>query len=518
MPEATPAATPPAAPDTADKRRQRDAVERLLADPWASSSGTLTTATASLAYRVDAGFLPVRCLEPGPELGEAQAAVFSTAYQLQAPNGTAPEDDPTRRPVCFAFNGGPGASSVFLHLGALGPQRVRVHDDGTMPAPPYTVEPNPHSWFTHLDLVFVDPPHTGHSITASDEARKKMLSVDGDVAALAQVVQAWLSRHQRWGSPVILCGESYGTTRVAALAEALGEAGVALAGVVLVSCALDLQALDFLPRNDLPYATFLPAFAGTAQFHGCLKGSLGQSGDAARAAAQEFVDADYLRALHQGARLAPKEQARVARRLAQLTGLPQAFIERQQLRISDQQFFSELLRPRGQVVGRMDGRVAGPMPARQTPFADLDPSLDTCWAPYAMAAKHYFGQQLGLNTQREYLLYSPDAAKQWNWNRGERQGNAFTCTSTDLAKAVRRQPHLRVLVASGLFDLATPYSATCWTLDQLDLAPAQRTQLRHHTYGAGHMMYSRQADLEALKADLVAWLEQVPAGVAPTGA
>jgi hypothetical protein len=203
------------------------------------------------------------------------------------------------------------------------------------------------------------------------------------------VVQAWLSRHQRWGSPVILCGESYGTTRVAALAEALGEAGVALAGVVLVSCALDLQALDFLPRNDLPYATFLPAFAGTAQFHGCLKGSLGQSGDAARAAAQEFVDADYLRALHLGARLAPKEQARVARRLAQLTGLPQAFIEQQQLRISDQQFFSELLRPRGQVVGRMDGRVAGPMPARQTPFADLDPSLDTCWAPSTTSASSW---------------------------------------------------------------------------------------------------------------------------------
>jgi carboxypeptidase C (cathepsin A) len=503
MPDTLPVTSSAASPDAADKRRQRDAVDRLLSEAWVSSSGTLDTPAGSLAYRADAGFLPVRCQEPGPDLGEPQAAIFSTAYQ--APGGAA-----AQRPVCFAFNGGPGASSIFLHLGALGPQRVRVNDDGSLPAPPYRAEPNPHSWLSHMDLVFVDPPHTGFSITAGDDARKKMLSVDGDVAALAQVVQAWLSRHQRWGSPVLLCGESYGTTRVAALAEALGEAGVALAGLVLVSCAMDLQALDFLPRNDLPYATFLPAFAGTAQFHGCLQGSLGQSGDAARAAAQEFVDQDYLRGLHQGARLSNKEQTRIARRLAQLTGLPQALIEQQRLRISDQYFFSGLLRGRGQVVGRMDGRVAGAMPAQQTPFADLDPSLDACWAPFAMAGNHYFGQQLGLDTQREYQLYSPAAAKAWNWNRGERQGNAFTCTSTDLAKAIRRQPHLRVMVASGLYDLATPYSATTWTLDQLDLAPAQRAQLRHHTYGAGHMMYSRQADLEALKTDLVAWLADVP--------
>lgn len=501
MPDAP--ANPSATPDAADKNRQRKVVEGLLSETWVSSTGTLDTAAGKLSYRADAGFLPVRCQEPGSELGEAQAAIFSTAYQLAG--------EPTaQRPVCFAFNGGPGASSIFLHLGALGPQRVRINDDGSLPAPPYRAEPNPHSWLTHTDLVFVDPPHTGFSITASDDARKKILSVDGDVAALAQVVQAWLSRHQRWGSPVLLCGESYGTTRVAAMAEALGEVGVALAGLVLVSCAMDLQALDFLPRNDLPYATFLPAFAGTAQFHGCLQGSLGQSGDAARAAAQDFVDQDYLRALHLGSRLGAKEQTRIARRLAQLTGLPQTFIEQQRLRISDQRFFSELLRPRGQVVGRMDGRVAGAMPAQQTPLADLDPSLDACWAPFAMAGKHYFGQQLGLDGQRDYQLYSAAAAKAWNWNRGERQGNAFTCTSTDLAKAIRRQPHLKVLVASGLYDLATPYSATTWTLDQLDLAPAQQAQLRHRIYGAGHMMYSRQADLEALKTDLVDWLAEVP--------
>ena len=190
-----------------------------------------------------------------------------------------------------------------------------------MPPPPYTVTDNPESWFEHFDLVFVDPPHTGYSITASDEVRKKMLSVDGDVDALVECIRVWLGRHRRWSSPLYLVGESYGTTRGAALADKLQEAGIALSGLILVSCAMDLQTLIFAPRNDLPYALFLPGFACVAQYHGKLKGAAGESPAAARAAAEAFVAEEYLAALHAGARLSKDARRRVVNRIAQLTGL-----------------------------------------------------------------------------------------------------------------------------------------------------------------------------------------------------
>ena len=208
----------------------------------------------TLKYSAIAAFVPVTAGGVDDKRDEPEAAVFTTSYFLDGA-------EPGARPVCFVFNGGPGSASIWLHLGALGPKRVVIREDGSMPPPPYTVTDNQESWFEHFDLVFIDPPHTGYSITASEEARKKMLSVDGDVDALAECMRAWLGRHRRWSSPVYLAGESYGTTRGAALADKLQDIGVALSGLILVSCAMDLQSIVFAPRNDLPYALFLPAFA-----------------------------------------------------------------------------------------------------------------------------------------------------------------------------------------------------------------------------------------------------------------
>jgi carboxypeptidase C (cathepsin A) len=334
MSDATPAADKPQA-------SRRDAVERALAAAPFHSRGSATPGGRRLAYRVEGAFVPVLAGGLDERRGEPEAAVFTTAYLLErAPGDAAP------RPVCFAFNGGPGASSIWLHLGALGPKRVRIGEDGTMPPPPWAVEDNPHTWLEHFDLVFIDPPHTGYSVTAGEDARKRMLSVDGDVACLVEAIRAWLARHARWTSPLYLAGESYGTTRGAAIADQLAEQGVALAGVILVSCAMDLQALEFTPRNDLPYALFLPAFAGVAQYHGCLQGPQAASGPAARALAAEFVEAEYLRLLHRGGTLAPDQRARAARRIGELTGLDPALVERHDLRITDDTFFTELLRAR----------------------------------------------------------------------------------------------------------------------------------------------------------------------------
>jgi len=480
-------------------KKMRERVDKLVAQAAATSRGSIELAGKRFDYTVEAAFLPVVAEGFDGALGEPSAAVMATSYVLDGA-------DARSRPVCFAFNGGPGSASIWLHLGALGPKRVVTPDDGSMPQAPYAVADNPESWFEHFDLVFIDPPHTGWSLSASADARKKLLSVDGDVGALCEVIRVWLTRAKRWGSPVYLAGESYGTTRGAAMADKLQSAGVALSGLILVSCAMDLQGIVFAPLNDLPYALFLPAFANVSQYHGLLKGSLAASPAEARAAAESFVDEEYAAALYAGARLDGKRRDRVARRIAELTGLPRSFVDEKNLRISDQAYFMEALHPQGRIVGRLEARATAPMPASRGHDPEFDPGIEAIAPPYTMAAMAYFGEQLGMATELRYEVLSMDTHKAWNWNRGEDNGNSYATTSPDLARALRSNPHLKVFVASGRYDLGTPYSASDWSLAQLDAPAEVLARVRHHYYDAGHMMYTRQADLVQLKTDLAAWL------------
>ncbi len=502
MSDSTPApvAAPAPAPDD-PKKRLREKVDKLLASEPRKSESSLRQNGRTLKYTAVAQFIPVTASGVDDKRGEPEAAVFTTSYFLA-------DAEAKSRPVCFVFNGGPGSASIWLHLGALGPKRVVIREDGTMPPPPYAVTDNQESWFEHFDLVFIDPPHTGYSITASEDARKKMLSVDGDVDALAEVMRTWLGRHRRWSSPVYLVGESYGTTRGAALADKLQDIGVALSGLILVSCAMDLQSIIFSPRNDLPYALFLPAFACVAQFHGKLKGPIAESPAAARKAGEAFVAEEYLAALHAGARLPEATRRRVIKRVAELTGLPASLVEEKNLRISDHTFFFDLLRDRGLIVGRLEARVTGPMAASRTRDWEFDPGIEAIAAPYTMAAHAYMSEHLNVDTEARYEVLSMEAHKAWNWNRGEDKGNSFACTSPDLSRALRRNPHLRVLVASGHYDLGTPYSASDWSLAQLDVPPDVLSRVQHHYYDAGHMMYTREADMMKLKRDLAAWLAE----------
>ncbi len=486
-----------------EKRRMRERVEKLNSLPVSTSQGRVELASGRMDYSAVAGFVPIVMDASGSHKGEPDAALFLTSYSMTGINS--PEQK-AKRPILFAFNGGPGSASIWLHLGALGPKRIRINDDGSMPAPPYAVQENPHSWLEHFDLVFVDPPHTGYSLTASEEARKKMLGVDGDVDALAEGIRLHLTRTQRWSSPVYLAGESYGTTRGAALADKLQSLGVALAGVILVSCAMDLQALAFEEKNDLPFALFLPAFAVVAQFHGRLRGSIGHSAAAARAASEAFVQDDYLKALHQGSRLSTRDKTRLARKMAELTGLRPDLIEDHNLRISDQDFFFELLRAEGRQVGRLEARVTGPLAGRKSRDWEFDPGMEAIAAPFTMASNAYMSDVLGVHTDQRYEILSREVNKNWNWLQGERKGNSFTSTSGSLARAMRRNPHLRVLVASGYYDLGTPYSASDYSLAQLDLPADVLKRVTHHYYDAGHMLYTRDADLKKLKNDLAQWL------------
>ncbi len=500
MPD-TATSNPPATPGDADKKLTQ-AVERLLARAPAVSEGTVNAAGRSgpLRYEARVEFLPVMAQGFEGVLAEPQAAVMVTSYKRQG--GRAGE-----RPVCFAFNGGPGSASLWLHLGALGPKRVAVPDDASAAKPPFGVVDNPLTWFDHFDLVFIDPPHTGWSACATEAARKRMLGLDGDVEALAEVMRLWLTRHQRWGSAVYLAGESYGTTRGAALADKLQSQGVPLAGVILISCAMDLQTLDFVPANELPYALFLPAFANTSQYHGLLKGPLGESSAAARAAAEAFVADDYLVALHAGHRLDGGRRSRLAQRISELTGLPAALVEQRNLRISDQTYFAHALRERGQAVGRLESRAVAPLAASQSEQFEFDPGIEAIAPAYASAAQAYFAQNLGVALDSRYELLSHDTHKAWNWNRGDANGGSFASTTPDLARALRRNPHLRVFVASGRYDLGTPYSASDWSLAHLDVPADVMKRVEHHYYDAGHMMYTRSDDLAQLKADIGAWLK-----------
>ncbi|MFZ5546310.1 MAG: S10 family peptidase [Pseudomonadota bacterium] len=501
MSEATPQAN--AKPEAEEaKKRQRELVDRLLQQAAVTHDASVRLADGRrLDYTVSAAYMPTHADGIEGSHAQPECAVFTVAYLLK--NGG------PRRPLCFAFNGGPGSSSVWLQFGALGPKRVRIEDDGSMPLPPYAVEDNPLTWLEHFDLVFVDPPHTGWSVAASDDIRKKVLGVDGDVAALTEVVRQWLARHKRWTSPLLLAGESYGTTRGAALADKLQAEGVALSGLVLVSCAMDLQTLVFAPGNDLPYSLFLPGYACVAQYHGMLKGEAGASPAAARAAAEEFVQHDYVKALHAGARLTESERRRIVQRVAELTGLKPALVEEKNLRIADQSFFFELLRDQGLIVGRLEARVTGPMAASRSREWEFDPGIEALSGPYTMAAQAWFAE-IGLPVERRYEILSYDVHKQWNWNRGEDKGNAFASTSADLARAMRRNPHLRVFVASGYYDLGTPYSATDYSLAQLDITPEVRARITHHYYDAGHMMYTREPDLRKLQRELAAWWAETP--------
>jgi carboxypeptidase C (cathepsin A) len=395
-----------AAADPKDNSQQVH-VDALLARSTSRHEGSTVLADGQrLAWCAQAEFLPVPAADT-PH-GPPQAAVMVTAYVV--PGGSTP------RPVCFAFNGGPGSASLWLHLGALGPKRVAVPSDGSMPAPPYAVVDNPLTWLAHFDLVFIDPPGTGWSAVSGSAAAKDLYSVDGDIAAMAEVVRAWLARHRRFGSPLVLVGESYGTTRGAAMADRLASDGVALSGLVLVSCAMDFQSFVFAPRNDLPHALFLPAFANVAQYHGCLGGALGQTSLAAREAAEAFVASDYLAALHAGQRLAPRQRQRVVRRLAELTGLPAALVDEKNLRITDQDFFFELLRPRGLQVGRLEARATSPLGARRGRQWEFDPGIEALAAPYTQAALGWLAE-LGAALPQRYEALNPAVGRAWQWQR-----------------------------------------------------------------------------------------------------
>jgi carboxypeptidase C (cathepsin A) len=445
-----------------------------------------------LKYTVTTGFLPVKS-----DAGEVEARIFFMAYTADRPGG------PSSRPLMFSFNGGPGSSSVWLHLGALGPRRVKMLDDGGLPAPPYELVDNEHSWLEFTDLVFIDPVGTGFSRAETPELGKKFWGLEGDIQSVGEFIRLYLTRYERWASPLFLVGESYGTTRAAGLSGYLIDRGIAFNGVVLVSSILNFQTARFTRGNDLPYVLFLPTYTATAWFHKKLPADLqARPLRDVLSEVERWAETEYQQRLAQGDAIGAADRRAVAEKLARYTGLDRQYVENTDLRIEIQRFCKELLRDEKRTVGRLDSRFKGMDLLAASERPDFDPSMAAIRPPYTAMFNDYVRRELGFESDLTYHILGGGIGP-WNWGTS----NTFADTGEPLRSAFAKNPHMKLFVASGFYDLATPYFATEYTLRHLGLDPALRSGVSTAYYEAGHMMYIHTGELARLGKDVGAFVE-----------
>ncbi|QJR15991.1 S10 family peptidase [Usitatibacter palustris] len=450
-----------------------------------------------IAYTVTCGTIVLReeSEKEGKNEGEKpRASVFFVAYTLDD------VADKTKRPLTFSFNGGPGSSSVWLHLGVLGPRRVALDDEGQNDGPPYTLEANEFSLLPQSDLVFIDPVGTGYSRMVEGEKVKEFHDYRRDLESVGAFIRLYTSRYARWSSPKYLIGESYGTTRASGLAGHLIERyGMYLNGVMLVSVALDFQTLRFDVTNDLPCVLFLPTYAATAWYHKKLAADLqAKSLRELLDEVEAFASGDYANALFQGAGLAAKDRAAIAKKLSRYTGLSVAYVESTDLRIEIFRFCKELLRAEGRTVGRLDSRFKGFDRDSAGAMFEFDPAMAAIYGAYAAAMNDYVRSDLRFEKDLPYEV-TKGLYLTWGWNEF---ANRFASVGETLRKAMSMNPHMRVLVANGYFDFATPHFASDYTMDHLGLDPSLRQNLTVSYYDAGHMMYVHKPSLARLAGEL----------------
>ncbi|MBK8468794.1 MAG: peptidase S10 [Candidatus Phosphoribacter sp.] len=501
----SPAATPPApAAESAavpgDAEGPAKPVEPK--DEVVTTRHTVQRGEQTLSYTATTGRVVLReeVYEDGVFSGHtAKAEVSFTAYTVEC---LAAEDVHTR-PVTFAFNGGPGSSSVWLHLGLLGPRRVVMGDVGALLPPPYDLADNAETLLGDSDLVFLDPVSTGYSRAVTGGKPAPYHGFQGDLESVAEVIRLWCSRNGRWMSPKFLVGESYGTLRAAALADHLQTRyGMYLNGIMLISSVLDLSSIDFEgQRNDRAHAAYLPFYAAVAHRHGKHPD---RSLDEVVAEAEAYAALDYPWALTRGSRLSADERAGVVATVARLAGVSEDYVDRADLRIEHWRFFGELLREQRLTVGRLDARFTGPAASSIAESMDADPSFDAIVGPYAAAMNHYVRAELRYESD---LHYEQIAERVQPWSFKDFEGKPID-VSPRLERAMRANPHLQVHVAYGTYDGATPPAAADEVLAKLRLTEQQRARIEHRTYPAGHMMYVHEPSRIAQSADLAAFVRR----------
>jgi carboxypeptidase C (cathepsin A) len=438
------------------------------------------------------------------EKGEPAALIYSTAYTRSDIK------DLTQRPLAFLYNGGPGSSSIWLHMGAFGPRRVVTIDAAPTPPPPFQLADNGDSLLERADLVFIDPVGTGFSHAAGKVQDKDFWGIDEDVKSLAQFISIYVTRNNRWNSPKFLIGESYGTFRSAALGNYLqSHDGIYLNGIVLISSVLDLTSLSFNPGDDMPYIYYLPSYAATAWYHKLLK-DRPEDLNGFIAEARRFASTEYAGALMKGSNLSDAEKSDMARKLAHFTGLSEDYLTKANLRVTLAQFREELQRSRGLTTGRLDARYSGPMYDLLSEKADYDPQSTAVSGAFTAAFNNYIREDLKFGQDKTYKVWAEDAGREWNWKHSIGDRAFFPSTPNveqDLVEALITNPHLYVEVENGLYDLATPFFATEYTMDHLGLPRNLRQNIQLRYYDAGHMMYLRVEDLAKLRSNIDAFIE-----------
>lgn len=472
----------------------QDDKKLALDEPTSVTKHSIRAGSRTLNYTVTTGYLPIR----EERTGETEAKLFYMAYKLD--NAGSAE----KRPLMFSFNGGPGSASVWLHLGALGPKRVKMLDNGFMPPPPYELVENEYTWLTETDLVFIDPVGTGFSRAVDPKKSEKFFGVNGDIQSVGEFIRLYLTRNERWSSPLFLVGESYGTTRAAGLSGYLFERGIAFNGIALVSNVMNFQTIRFADGNDGPLTFIFPSYAATAWYHKKLNADL-QSKPLATILreAEDFAINEYGPALTRIDQLTAQEKQNLLDKFSKYSGLSKTFVDQNNFRVDLGEFQKELLRDKRLTAGRLDSRFTGFDTNAAGNNPDFDPSMTAIRTPYTATFNDYVRRELGFKTDLEYYILGGGITSPWNWNTN----NAYANTSIPLSSAMRKNPYMKVFVASGYYDMATPYFATDYTLSNMNLEPPLRKNVSVKYYEAGHMMYIEKNSLKQLKDDVSAFIQ-----------
>ena len=480
--------------ETKDEGKHPDIPE----DKLSVTHHSVTINGEEIRYTATAGTLVLK-EEIDKEGEKPKASVFFIAYTRDD------VEDTSKRPITFSFNGGPGSSSVWLHLGVLGPRCVKPDEDGELPHPPYQLTNNDCSILDKTDLVFIDPVSTGFSRAVPGEEAKQFHGFKRDIESVGDFILLYLGRYKRWGSPKLLIGESYGTTRAGGLAGYLqGRHGAYLNAILLVSVVLNFQTIRFAPGNDLPYILYLPTYAATARYHDKLD-EVDSEFEAFMDEVKAFALSDYTLALMQGSAVPPDQRATIVQHLAKYTGLTPEYIERTDIRINIMRFCKELLRDEGRTVGRFDSRYKGIDRDAAGETYEYDPSSAVVQGAYTAALNAYVRDELEFESDLPYEILS---RRVHPWDYGDHQ-NEYVNVSDTLRAAMTMNPALKVFVANGYYDLATPFLASEYTFSHLGLDESLQDNITTAYYQAGHMMYIDQAELRKMKDDLDAFLDDV---------
>ena len=484
-----------------EKDQSEDLLPDAPQDQLSITQHSVTIDQKEIHYTVTAGTI---VLKEEQEKGsksdgeKAKASVFFVAYTLDNTGDTA------KRPITFSFNGGPGSSSVWLHLGVLGPRCVETDQQGNLLQPPYRLIENQYSVLDQTDLVFIDPISTGFSRVVQGEEAKQFHGFNKDIESIGDFIRLYTTRYQRWISPKFLIGESYGTTRAAGLSGYLQERhGLYLNGIMLISSVLDFQTIRFMNGNDLPYILYLPSFTATAWYHNLLDAELQVDLHQTLKEVEAFAVGEYTLALMKGTDLPEDERQEITRKLVRYTGLPIDYIERADLRVSIMRFCKELLRAQGKTVGRFDSRFTGLDRDSVGERFEYDPSYTNILGPYTATLNDYLRSQLKFESDLAYEILT-DRVHPWNYDTHQ---NQYVNVTDILRKAMTTNPYLKVFVASGYYDLATPYMATQYTFNHLGLDKSLQQNVSMSFYEAGHMMYVHQQSLIQLKKDLSCFIQ-----------